>query len=256
MSAHRELKIMVGLIAVVALAGAVYHASSVFAPLALALFIMAIVAPLQSWLQSRMPILLALAISVLITVAVCLVFASLVAWGFGQVGRSVIADSARYQALYNNAVTWLEDRDVSVAGAWAEHFNVSWLLGIAQQITERVNATMGFWLIAFVYVVLGLLELDEARRKLQAFCARETAEALIKGSAATAAKLRKYVVVRTEMSIITGVLVWALTWLAGLQLAAEWGVITFTLNYIPFIGPFIAPGPQPVQMSSARNPSS
>jgi AI-2 transport protein TqsA len=27
--------------------------------------------------------------------------------------------------------------------------------------------------------------------------------------------------------------------LAGLQLAAEWGVIAFALNYIPFIGPFI-----------------
>jgi len=27
---------------------------------------------------------------------------------------------------------------------------------------------------------------------------------------------------------------------AGLQLAAEWGVIAFALNYIPFIGPFIA----------------
>ena len=38
----------------------------------------------------------------------------------------------------------------------------------------------------------------------------------------------------------TGVLVWAFATLAGLQLAAEWGVIAFALNYIPFIGPFIA----------------
>ena len=42
------------------------------------------------------------------------------------------------------------------------------------------------------------------------------------------------------MSVITGLLVWALTWLVGLPFAAEWGVIAFTLNYIPFIGPFIA----------------
>ena len=42
------------------------------------------------------------------------------------------------------------------------------------------------------------------------------------------------------MSVATGVLVWALASLTGLQFAAEWGVIAFALNYIPFIGPFIA----------------
>ena len=42
------------------------------------------------------------------------------------------------------------------------------------------------------------------------------------------------------MSLITGVLVWVLATMSGLPLAIEWGVIAFTLNYIPFIGPFIA----------------
>jgi AI-2 transport protein TqsA len=28
--------------------------------------------------------------------------------------------------------------------------------------------------------------------------------------------------------------------LAGLQLAAEWGIIAFALNYVPFIGPLVA----------------
>ena len=39
---------------------------------------------------------------------------------------------------------------------------------------------------------------------------------------------------------MTGLLVWAFASVAGLQLAAEWGVIAFALNYIPFIGPFVA----------------
>jgi len=42
------------------------------------------------------------------------------------------------------------------------------------------------------------------------------------------------------MSVLTGILVWALVRLAGLDLAVEWGVIAFALNYIPFIGPFVA----------------
>jgi AI-2 transport protein TqsA len=46
--------------------------------------------------------------------------------------------------------------------------------------------------------------------------------------------------VRTLMSVLTGALVWLFALAVGLPLAAEWGVIAFALNYIPFIGPFIA----------------
>ena len=42
------------------------------------------------------------------------------------------------------------------------------------------------------------------------------------------------------MSAVTGLLVGAFAWITGLQFAVEWGMIAFTLNYIPFIGPFIA----------------
>ena len=63
---------------------------------------------------------------------------------------------------------------------------------------------------------------------------------LLDGSAATAAKFRKYLLVRTQMSAVTGLLVGAFAWVAGLPFAFEWGVIAFVLNYIPFIGPFVA----------------
>jgi predicted PurR-regulated permease PerM len=46
--------------------------------------------------------------------------------------------------------------------------------------------------------------------------------------------------VRTQMSVVTGLLICALAWITGLQFAAEWGIIAFVLNYIPFIGPLIA----------------
>lgn len=42
------------------------------------------------------------------------------------------------------------------------------------------------------------------------------------------------------MSLTTGLLVGAFAWITGLPFAVEWGVIAFALNYIPFIGPFVA----------------
>jgi AI-2 transport protein TqsA len=234
------VKTAVGIIALVVLAAAVSQASTVFAPLALALFIIAIVWPLQQRLQSRMPKLLALLVTMVVTVAVSVAFASLAIWGFGRVGRSLIADTARYQGLYDSTVTWLDSHGVSIAGLWAEHFNVAWLLRATQFVTGRVNTTFSFWLITLIYVILGLLEVDDMQRKIAALDNREAARVLQDGSAATAARFRKYLLVRTQMSAMTGLLVGAFAWITGLPFAIEWGTIAFTLNYIPFIGPFIA----------------
>src|SRR6476660_3369340 len=76
------LNVSVGIIAAVMICFAASQASDGFAPLALALFIIALVWPLQAWLQARMPALLALAITMSVTIAVCIAFASLIAWGF------------------------------------------------------------------------------------------------------------------------------------------------------------------------------
>jgi AI-2 transport protein TqsA len=240
MARDSALNVSVGIIAAVMVCFAARQANDVFAPLALALFILALVWPLQSWLQARMPRLLALAITMTVTVAVCIAFASLVVWGFGHVGVSLMADSARYQALYESAINWLEERGVSVAGLWSEHFNVAWLVQWAGQITGRVNTTLTFWLIALLYVILGLMEVDDLRRRAKTFLRPETSRILLQGTAATAVKMRKYMEVRTLMSVATGALVGAFAWIVGLQFPLEWGVIAFALNYIPFIGPFVA----------------
>jgi AI-2 transport protein TqsA len=240
MAASVEQRVTAAVVVVAAVAVGAYLGASVFAPLVLALFIIAVVWPLQQWLQAPLPKLLALALTIIVTVAVCLAFASLAVWGFGRVGRSLVADSARYQALYNDVVTWLDSHGVSVAGLWAEHFNVGWLLRATQQITGRISTTLRFWIIALVYVILGLLEIDDIRRKIEALGNRNAARVLLDGSAAIAVKFRKYMLVRTQMSAMTGLLVGAFAWITGLQFAAEWGVIAFVLNYIPFVGPFIA----------------
>jgi predicted PurR-regulated permease PerM len=234
------MSIGIGIIVVILLATAARQASAVFAPLALALFIIAIVWPLQNRLKEKMPKLLALAITIVVTIVVCLAFASLAAWGFGRVGRSLTADAARYEALYESTMIWLEGHGVSVAALWAQHFNVRWVLSATHQVAGRVTSMLSFCLIAVIYVVLGLLEVEDIRRRIELLDNRELARVLLDGSTATAARFRRYLLVRTQMSAMTGLLVGAFAWITGLQFAIEWGAIAFTLNYIPFLGPFVA----------------
>lgn len=240
MTADRTLRVFVGIIAAILMTFAASQASAVLAPLTLALFTIAIVWPLQHWLQARWPPLLALATTISVTVAVCLAFASLAVWGFGRVFHSLLADAARYQALYDAAMAWLENRGVSAAALWAEHFNASSLLRLARQVTGRANTTLTFWLITLVYVILGLLEVGDVARRVQALDNPDVSRFLAKASAATADKFRKYMIVRTQMSVVTGLLVWVFAWAVGLEFSLEWGIIAFVLNYIPFLGPFVA----------------
>jgi predicted PurR-regulated permease PerM len=228
------------LIATSGAVAALSTASTVFAPVAFALCGIGLMWPLQKRLQGTLPRAAALIACILVMAATFLVFGYLMAWAFGRVGRWAIAESGRFQMIYDQAAAWLDSHGIVVNGIWSEHLNARWLLGAIQTLTSRANSTISFWIVVFVYIILGLLEVEDFSRRAAALPNGDLRRLLVDGTTATAAKLRRYMLVRTQMSLLTGVLVAAVTWLSGLELAGEWGVIAFTLNYIPFIGPIIA----------------
>jgi predicted PurR-regulated permease PerM len=231
---------MVGMGTAILVVAALGIAQPVFAPLTFALFIIAIVWPLQARLQALLPKLVALAISVLATIVVIGAFAWTITWAFSRVGRYIVTDAARFQLLYNQMADWLAGHGIVVESLWAEHFNVGWVLRAFQEITTRINGTLSFSLIVLIYVILGLMEVDDAARRLRGMKNQEAGRVMLTGGSLTAAKFRRYLLVRTLMSVVTGFLVWGFISLCGLPLAQEWGVIAFALNYIPFIGPLVA----------------
>ena len=156
------------LIALVVLAvlGAVYVADTVIAPVAFSLFLIAILWPLQSRLQAYVPRLIALAISVLVLVITFSGFASLIVWAFSRVGRWILINLSRFQALFNQMTLWLEEQGIAVASIWADHFNIGWIVGLMQRLTGQVNTALSFWLVVLVYVIIGLLEVEGTARKV------------------------------------------------------------------------------------------
>ncbi|MGF7206181.1 putative PurR-regulated permease PerM [Skermanella aerolata] len=230
----------VGLIGVAVILGALSYASAVFAPVIFALFLIALSWPMQRWLQRRLPRLIALLISILVLFVTFFGFASIIVWGFSRVGRWAVANMGLFQALYDQLTAGLEAHGIAVAGLWAEHFNVGLLFGVMQRVTGQLNTTLSFWVVVLVYVILGLLEVDKAGDRVRSLSNRSAIRMLIEGGAETAAKVRRYMAVRTLMSVLTGLLFWIFASLFDLPLAREWGVIAFALNYIPIIGPFTA----------------
>ncbi len=241
-TATGALTVQVALIVIASVVGcaALSAASSVFAPLTLALLIIALLWPLQKGLQTFLPKLLALAVTVVVLASAFAAFGSMFVWSFSRVGQAVANDAVRFQGAYEQFTGWLEGHGIAVAGLWAEHINVGWYLRLIQTFIARLNSTTSFWLVVLVYVTLGLLEVEDFARNIRKFKDTDVSQSLISGSIATAKKIRSYYVVRTQMSVLTGLLVFAVTYSVGLPLAMEWGVLAFALNYIPFLGPLIA----------------
>jgi predicted PurR-regulated permease PerM len=223
--------------AVILLAAALYLASSVFAPLAFALFILAIVWPLQERLERDLPRGLALFITLTVAVVAMVLFVSMIAWALSAVGDWLLNNVQRFQAIYVQATDWLEGHGIFVAGTLADRFDVLWLLRLFKQIAWQINRYVGFGILVFVFLMMALLEVRQFGAKLASL---QNGDKLADATAKIAAKFRRYLLVRTLLSILTGLAVWGFALLAGLQPAIAWGLLAFALNYIPFIGPFIA----------------
>jgi AI-2 transport protein TqsA len=236
----RSAQAMLGLITAILLFAALYFARSILAPVAFSLFVIAIVWPLQRRLEIRVPRLLALVATLVVTLLVIAVFGYLIVWAFSTVGRWLIDNALRFQALYVQWTDWLEEHGILVTSFLVENFNAGWLIRAVQEIGGRLQGFVTFVVITFVFTALGLLEVEIARKNIETLSNKEAARAILQASTQIADKFQRYMLVRSAMSVLTGLVVWAFALVAGLELATAWGVIAFVLNYIPFIGPLIA----------------
>ncbi len=237
-SPSRVSNAAVCLIAVLMSIGLLYLASSVFVPLAFALLILALVAPLQRALRPRLGSVLASTLTLLITICVVMLFLYLAAWGFNLVAQWIIANAGRLQRLFSVETAELHPHLALVQDMFLDNFNIYWLVRAIQEVLLRVNSLAGQIFLAFLFIMLGIFELDEAPARLRRLLPR--AEQSVAVAAEVARKLRRYMWIRTIASILTGITVWLFAIYAGLELATAWGGLAFLLNYIPFLGPLLA----------------
>lgn len=234
------IRTLLGLCTAVLVFAALYLAQSILAPVTFSLFVIAVVWPLQSWLQGKMPKLVALIITMLAILIVITVMGWMMVWGFSKIGSWLFANAPRFQVLYGQLTEWLESHGISLASQIVDNFNFGWALRAVQEVIARLHGMTSFVIITFVFVLLGMLEVDITKRNIARLRNQAVAHSLVQAGTEIAAKFQKYMLVRSVMSLLTGTVIWGVALVAGLELATAWGVIAFVLNYIPFLGPLVA----------------
>jgi predicted PurR-regulated permease PerM len=241
MTQDRTIKTLLFFCATILVFGGLYLARPIVAPVAFSLFVIAVVWPVQRVLQKSLPKLLAVTITILGVVVVISVLGILLIWSLSKVLQWFTSNADRLQSLYIHAMEWLNGHGVPIADLLTENYSItSWLIPAVKGVGGRGYRLTSFIVIAFAFTVLGLLEVDVARRNIERLRNADVGQLLLVACADIAAKLQKYMMVRSVMSLLTGVVVWSFALLAGIELATAWGVIAFVLNYIPFLGPLFA----------------
>src|SRR5262245_17244943 len=151
--------------AILGLAG-LWAASAVMTPIAFALFILAMAWPLQRRLRMVLPQVIAVLATAAVALLAIAIGGWLVFWGFGRIAQWVIANAARLQSLYMHAADLLERRGLYAAELFAEQVNVLWLVQVLRAIGGSLQGVLSFSVVTFVFVILGLLEVEALGRRL------------------------------------------------------------------------------------------
>ena len=215
-----------------------YLARVVFEPIAFTLFGMALVRPFQKALEARLPRAAALGLTVLLALLVILALAGAVVWSVDDVIHWTILNIARFQAMYVRWTRWLEGYGIFIAEGTGQ-YDARSFIDLLRTIAAEANRFVGFCAIVFLLLTFGLTELEVFRRRLEAV-APSIGNDVLRTTAEMSAKIRKYMLIRTLASIMTGLAAFLFTLSIGLDLAIAWGVISFVLNYIPYIGTLVA----------------
>jgi AI-2 transport protein TqsA len=231
---------MLALCTAILAAAALYFAGSIIAPVAFSIFAIAIVWPMQRTLQARIPKLLALVFTLLLTLVILGLLALAIAWGSSQVGQWLFGNLDRFQFIYTKTNDLLEGHGIFASAMLADRLDIAWLVRLAQQVAARLNSMAGFALLVFAFTILGLMEVDRIQIRIKKFESQHSHLQFSQAADRIAGQFRKYMIIRSVASILTGFVTFCFALLVGLDLAPAWGVIAFVLNYVPFLGPLAA----------------
>jgi AI-2 transport protein TqsA len=223
---------------VVLTSSALYFGRVVLEPIAFVLFAMALVEPLQKAAEGRFGKGLAITITIILTLVVLSLLVGAIVWSVSDIIHWGLANLERFQSLYKRTTQWLQEHDLFVVDL--ESLGSFSFAGVLKAVAGYVNYLIGFALVVFLFLAFGLAEMDEFKLKVIALDKEVSGWSLLETVGEIARRIRKYMLIRTLASVATGVAVFIFTLSVGLELAVAWGVISFVLNYIPYVGSLIA----------------
>ncbi len=233
-------RILYALAAFVVIVAGIRAAASIVIPFLLAVFITIIITPVYLAMRRR-------GISNFTSLAVLLLALSAIGFGGANLIGASIQQFTRHLPDYQQTlvkqrdqfVQWLEQKGIDTKKLGVEEgLDPRFLLRYAGSMAAGLSGLIGQGFIVLLIVIFMLLEvsiLPQKLRQLPYFTPerwRQLSQAVH--------NVRRYMGIKTAMSVLTGVGIGLWCWLLGLDQVLLLGLLAFLLNYIPTIGSIVA----------------
>jgi AI-2 transport protein TqsA len=217
-------------------AASLYVAQAVLVPVALALFLVAITWPLLVRLERWMPRWAAVAVSLLIVLLVSVALAGVVSVSVAGVAERGPQLGERLREVAQGVDAWSRSAGLPPLGTAASGH----LATVAARGADYLSAGTGLVVLVLALFVLAMSEVRDFETKVMHHLRRGDGEELIDTMHQIAGRVRRHMVALSISSAISGLLTGLFALAVGLELAPLWGLLTFLLNYILIVGPFLA----------------
>jgi predicted PurR-regulated permease PerM len=197
---------------------------------------MALVWPFQEAVEIRMGKPIAFTLTIVLTLIVISILVLAIVWSVSDIIHWGSNNLERLQSLYRRVSQWLEDYALRLPNS----IEMSSLVVVFRSIAIQINYFVGFAIVVLLLLLFCLAEMRIFKLKVEALDKQLSEWSLSETLDQIAKKIRKYMLIRTAASVVTGLAVFVFTLSFGLELAVAWGIISFVLNYIPYLGSLIA----------------
>lgn len=236
------------LLAVLAVGYLLVVGKGILLPFACALFLWTLLTGLAGAIERIPKRYVPVRFPYLVRLAVAIAAVASTLWVFGNVltqnARRVAASAPRYfsglEQILQRALSELGLEEVKV-DALLRSADLGGALSILSGTFDMANKTGSVVLYTLLYTLFLLLEGHTFPAKIRALVSDGERQKNLQATLRRIGfQIQKYLALKTLTSAAVGALCYGVLAVMGVDFAGFWGVLTFALNYVPYIGSFFA----------------
>lgn len=239
----RGTRFLVIAAALVIIVEGINQAQSVLVSFLVAVFLAVIGAPLVLWLErKRLPSVVAVLIVMVGMIAILLIIGALVGTSLNSFSDALPSYQKRIQEQVLALKALLAKKGIAVADkVLLEYVNPGAVMRLAVSMLGGLGSVLSNIVLILLTVTFILLEASSFPVKLRAVLGdpQQTFPQFTRFFD----DIKRYMVIKTLISLIGGVLIGILLSLLEVDYAVVWGFLAFLLNYVPNLGAIIAAVP-------------
>ncbi|MFW5958322.1 MAG: AI-2E family transporter [Desulfosalsimonas sp.] len=247
----REIRFLIASACFVVVVAGMRAAATILVPFLLSVFIAIISTPPLFWLQRKgVPKILAIVFIMAVILALSTLLIQFLSGSVADFTSRLPFYQSRLMKESVKLIDWLNARGIQVSEQMLrDYFDPGMAMQMAARTFTGLSSALTNAFLILLAVIFILLEAAWFPEKIRT--AFKDPEKSLYDFSKFIKSVNRYLALKTVFSIATGLCIWILLTILGLDFAPLWALLAFLLNYVPNIGSIIAAIP-PILLALAQ----